>query len=765
MKRFLLLMLLLLTMKTLSFAGVNFPITILDDKTINIAFVDSDGNDFSVTTYTFEAFLFNNRTDSTANAVQSWDNDDFTISGNDASFTITDVQNNRSEGIDYLECNMYDSSSNRTKVFFARIQYILAESGNSTALSTTVGSTDLTVTITHASGAGSVASVMTAKGDLIVGTGSSSYEILTVGANGQSLVADSTQTGGVKWTTPAGSGDVVGPSAATDNAIARFNLTTGKAIQNSTVTIDDNGTINVPSGQYYNVNGSPITITANQVTDFDSAVTANAEVIANTAKVTNATHTGEVTGSGALTVADNIIDEANLKLESGPTNDYVLTADSTKSGGMKWAAAAGGFTSFTASANAGTPQTISNGNTLYFFGENGINTTANATDQINIGLNNTYLSNIGLNNTHRTSTGADHTYLDQSVVSGATPTFTGTNFTGIPNGGLSSGVGIADNNFLTVDQISPVDNDYAKFTASGIEGRSYAEVKTDLSLNNVENTAVSTWAGSTNLTTLGTIGTGVWNGTALTDAYIANDITIQTTSAMTGTNANFSGTVTANSLIGTVGTATQATIDHDSLANFASNEHFTQANITTVGTIGTGTWQGTAIADTYVANDLTISGGTIDNSAIGASTASTAVFTSVTVNTQLKNVNLTISNDDITSADTISADEQIYTAGTDNDPTTKNITIDFNTGESHTYDLESAGDDIDITLSNIVTGNSYLVEFIQGSVARQINSVTPTIKWLDNTTPTINTTADRSTIIGIHKTQAGTLIGNGADYY
>ena len=39
-----------------------------------------------------------------------------------------------------------------------------------------------------------------------------------------------------------------------------------------------------------------------------------------------------------------------------------------------------------------------------------------------------------------------------------------------------------------------------------------------------------------------------------------------------------------------------AEIDHDSLNNFAANEHFTQANITTVGTIGTGVWNGTAIA-------------------------------------------------------------------------------------------------------------------------------------------------------------------------
>lgn len=39
-------------------------------------------------------------------------------------------------------------------------------------------------------------------------------------------------------------GDVVGPASSTDNAIARFDTTTGKLIQNSTVTIDDNGNAN-----------------------------------------------------------------------------------------------------------------------------------------------------------------------------------------------------------------------------------------------------------------------------------------------------------------------------------------------------------------------------------------------------------------------------------------------------------------------------------------------------------------------------------------
>jgi hypothetical protein len=39
----------------------------------------------------------------------------------------------------------------------------------------------------------------------------------------------------------SGSGDVVGPEGATDNAIARFDTTTGKLIQDSSVTVSDNG--------------------------------------------------------------------------------------------------------------------------------------------------------------------------------------------------------------------------------------------------------------------------------------------------------------------------------------------------------------------------------------------------------------------------------------------------------------------------------------------------------------------------------------------
>ena len=55
-------------------------------------------------------------------------------------------------------------------------------------------------------------------------------------------------------------------------------------------------------------------------------------------------HSGEVTstGDGATVITDNVVDEANLKVSNSPTNNYILTADATVTGGLKWAAAGAG---------------------------------------------------------------------------------------------------------------------------------------------------------------------------------------------------------------------------------------------------------------------------------------------------------------------------------------------------------------------------------------------------------------------------------------
>jgi hypothetical protein len=60
-------------------------------------------------------------------------------------------------------------------------------------------------------------------------------------------------------------------------------------------------------------------------------------------------------------------------------------------------------------------------------------------------------------------------------------------------------IGIADNNLVEVDDADAADNDYAKFTANGLEGREYSEVRSDLNVEDgadVTDTANVTSAGA-----------------------------------------------------------------------------------------------------------------------------------------------------------------------------------------------------------------------------------------------------------------------------
>jgi hypothetical protein len=65
------------------------------------------------------------------------------------------------------------------------------------------GGTSGTVTITN-----SMATAIDAKGDLIVGTGADTFGRLAVGTNGYTIVADSTETTGLKWQAMASGGKV-----------------------------------------------------------------------------------------------------------------------------------------------------------------------------------------------------------------------------------------------------------------------------------------------------------------------------------------------------------------------------------------------------------------------------------------------------------------------------------------------------------------------------------------------------------------------------
>lgn len=84
-----------------------------------------------------------------------------------------------------------------------------------------------------------LALLVPAEGDMIVGDGTPEWSILSAGTEGQVL---SIVSGVPAWSS-AGSGDVSGPASSTDNALARFDGTTGKIIQNSVGILSDAGAL------------------------------------------------------------------------------------------------------------------------------------------------------------------------------------------------------------------------------------------------------------------------------------------------------------------------------------------------------------------------------------------------------------------------------------------------------------------------------------------------------------------------------------------
>ena len=135
------------------------------------------------------------------------------------------------------------------------------------------------------------------------------------------------------------------------------------------------------------------------------------------------------------------------------------------------------------------------------------------------------------------------------------------------------------------------------------------------------------------------------------DNVVSGDITIADTGvAAIGSGVIVDADVNASAAISVSKTAlvdgTGLTLTGDTLSVDAS-----QTQITAVGTIATGTWQGTAIANAYVADDLTISGGTVDNSVIGGTTAAAGTFTTLTGN-QLDVDNIQIDANAVKSTDT-----------------------------------------------------------------------------------------------------------------
>jgi len=154
------------------------------------------------------------------------------------------------------------------------------------------------------------------------GVGATTF--LSPGTNGQVL----TLAAGVpSWANPTSVGDVVGPASSTDNAITRFDGTTGKVIQNSTIILSD-------AGALQNVNEINFDITPTSVVGGAGSLSWNSDDNAKTLELIGNNNVGIKVGE------ENYY---RIKATSGITKGQVLMLTGTvgSSGGLTAAPATG----------------------------------------------------------------------------------------------------------------------------------------------------------------------------------------------------------------------------------------------------------------------------------------------------------------------------------------------------------------------------------------------------------------------------------------
>ena len=110
-----------------------------------------------------------------------------------------------------------------------------------------------------------------------------------------------------------------------DYVVAFEGLTSTVAVSDASVTVAKMATNSVDSDQYIDGSIDTAHIADDAVTADKLANSINSAIAANSAKVTNATHTGDVTGGAALTIANNAVDIAKLAVTDGTAGQFLKT--------------------------------------------------------------------------------------------------------------------------------------------------------------------------------------------------------------------------------------------------------------------------------------------------------------------------------------------------------------------------------------------------------------------------------------------------------
>ena len=154
-----------------------------------------------------------------------------------------------------------------------------------------------------------IAMTSDAAGDVLYYNGTD-YARLAVGAAGKVLKVNSGATAPEWATDTAGTGDVVGPGSATNDALARFDTTTGKLIQNSTATLSDAGTLTATAFA-----GA---LTGNVTGNIDGIVGGTTPAAVSATQV-------DITAQGDLRLQDTSGGEYVALQAAGTTTSYTVT--------------------------------------------------------------------------------------------------------------------------------------------------------------------------------------------------------------------------------------------------------------------------------------------------------------------------------------------------------------------------------------------------------------------------------------------------------
>lgn len=138
-------------------------------------------------------------------------------------------------------------------------------------------------------------------------------------------------------------GAVSGPASSTDNAIARFDSTSGKIIQNSSATVDDNGTLNIPSGQSYQIDSTSVL----------SATTLGSSVVSS-----SLTSVGTLSSGNATAVVDAATDSLAGKVELATNAETQTGTDATRAVTPAGLASVGYLKYYTATISSSTGGTV-----------------------------------------------------------------------------------------------------------------------------------------------------------------------------------------------------------------------------------------------------------------------------------------------------------------------------------------------------------------------------------------------------------------------